>query len=647
MTAVPLYFNAIDVGGGPASGALLNVYTRGTATRRPMWSDVGMATPLTNPIVADADGRFEGIYFDSTVQYSILATTADGATTILEADIVGGVLFVSSSSTLIVDPSWLPLLSQSIGGIEMQNEDLVSSLQINRNPDGLTWESFYGKHNYNGIYWDIGGYGDIAFGDVIGEVIAIAGATRVPSNAQTGGKGLSGYARTSSPDGPAIGIFAYGKSDAANALAWAYNSVTEAGDHATTVWGNETDLNVVNVNTVVLGIDVTGGSSVEPNLAIGYRLAAINAFTTPRKKWTVGYATTDEAAYTAFEVGTASMLASSASQPVDFYARDVSNNRYKGGQALHDGVAMTLRTSQSSGLVKLQSRSAGGVLQDNVVAWQSNTGIGYSVGLPLYTAHVGGDVVSLPSASVTPTNNGEMVVQKTSNSRVTRKVKGSDGTVRSRNEGMSSAGVFGPSVQVFTASGTYTPTEGIVSIIVEVRGGGGGGGGVGNAAGYFAGGGGAEGGYARKRILASSLGATETVTVGAAGTAGANTGGDGGTGGTTSFGAHCSATGGNGGSGTTTAGSIGAGRAGGAGASGDVNLNGAPGQYAVAVTAQSIAASGAGGGQGGGNGRGSNNAGTAGENGGGGGGAVTNNGSTGNLGGVGGAGYVIVTEFYA
>lgn len=112
MAAVPLYFNAIDVGGGPASGALLNVYTRGTSTRRPMWSDVGLTTPLTNPIVADADGRFDGIYFDSAVQYSILCTTADGATTILEADIVGGALFVSTSPvTLVIDASWLPMLS--------------------------------------------------------------------------------------------------------------------------------------------------------------------------------------------------------------------------------------------------------------------------------------------------------------------------------------------------------------------------------------------------------------------------------------------------------------------------------------------------------------------------------------------------------
>lgn len=65
-------------------------------------------------------------------------------------------------------------------------------------------------------------------------------------------------------------------------------------------------------------------------------------------------------------------------------------------------------------------------------------------------------------------------------------------------------------VQTFTASGTWTKPAKLKYIIIEMVGGGGGGGGEGST-----GGGGA--GYAKKLIAASTLGATETVTIGTAG----------------------------------------------------------------------------------------------------------------------------------
>lgn len=102
-------------------------------------------------------------------------------------------------------------------------------------------------------------------------------------------------------------------------------------------------------------------------------------------------------------------------------------------------------------------------------------------------------------------------------------------------------------VQRFTSGGTYTPTTGTNSVIVEVVGGGGGGGGA--AANNGNGGGGGAGAYARVRFTSSFSGVT--VTIGAAGTAataGANTGGSGGT---TSFGALVSCPGGGGGAGSS------------------------------------------------------------------------------------------------
>ena len=99
--------------------------------------------------------------------------------------------------------------------------------------------------------------------------------------------------------------------------------------------------------------------------------------------------------------------------------------------------------------------------------------------------------------------------------------------------------------EVYTASGTWTKSDyapWLRGVIVEVVGGGGTANNIGQ---YSQASGAAAGGYARKWLLASALGDTETVTVGAAGVRSATYPGTGGTGGTTSFGSHVQATGGN------------------------------------------------------------------------------------------------------
>lgn len=101
-------------------------------------------------------------------------------------------------------------------------------------------------------------------------------------------------------------------------------------------------------------------------------------------------------------------------------------------------------------------------------------------------------------------------------------------------------------VQVITSSGTYTPTAGTNSIIVEIIGGGGGSGGVaapGTGSGAISKAG-QSGAYAKVRFTTGFSGAA--VTIGAAGTAGASGANAGGTGGTTSFGSLISCPGGSG-----------------------------------------------------------------------------------------------------
>jgi hypothetical protein len=125
------------------------------------------------------------------------------------------------------------------------------------------------------------------------------------------------------------------------------------------------------------------------------------------------------------------------------------------------------------------------------------------------------------------------------------------------------------STQVFTDSGTWTKPSGLTRVRVYVTGGGGGGKGR-TSNGSEGGTGGAAGGTAIKIIEASSLGSTETVTVGAGGSSSNSSNDQAGSGGTSSFGSHCTATGGSGGDRPGGSPYI----DGGVGSSGDLNIRG-------------------------------------------------------------------------
>lgn len=106
-------------------------------------------------------------------------------------------------------------------------------------------------------------------------------------------------------------------------------------------------------------------------------------------------------------------------------------------------------------------------------------------------------------------------------------------------------------IQVITATGTYTPTTGMLYCITEIVGSGGGGGGVAlTGVSQFSGAaGGSAGEYARGVFSAATIGASQSVTIGAAGTGATAGNNSGGNGNTTSFGALMTAAGGSGGGG--------------------------------------------------------------------------------------------------
>lgn len=107
--------------------------------------------------------------------------------------------------------------------------------------------------------------------------------------------------------------------------------------------------------------------------------------------------------------------------------------------------------------------------------------------------------------------------------------------------GSGGGGKMPVTTQVFTVSGTYTPSHGITSAVVECVGGGGGGGEIGeNVIDTGGGGGGGSGGYSRSVLSSAQIGTSQPVAIGVGGATQAN-------GGTTSFGSLVTALGGQGG----------------------------------------------------------------------------------------------------
>lgn len=213
-------------------------------------------------------------------------------------------------------------------------------------------------------------------------------------------------------------------------------------------------------------------------------------------------------------------------------------------------------------------------------------------------------------------------------------------------------------VTVITSTGTFTTDTKCLYARVRLVGGGGGGGGA-NTTGLSdiaAAGGGGGGGYAEKTFSRTTLGSSQSVTIGAAGAAGASSGASGGTGGTTSLGSLLSATGGTGGSGQASNGIVLAtyGGAGGVGSSGDLNLDGDIGGHGLILDPNSGGGTPLGGYGGrsllGAGGRGTDtdfgqSAGATGKNYGGGGGGGAGIAGTDAAGGAGAAGVVIVEEY--
>ena len=324
----------------------------------------------------------------------------------------------------------------------------------------------------------------------------------------------------------------------------------------------------------------------------------------------------------------------------------------------------------SPGQLLTGSESSNILIAHNGVAAESNamrlgtTGSGNGNINATYIAGVAGVTVANQTLVVQNSSSEQLGVIATANDGVLISsntgvpswlANGTAGQVLTANTGAApswQSGSFTSIVrQVFTSTGTYTPTAGMLYCDIEVVGGGGGGGAGQTSVGVAsAGGGGGGGGYARGIFSAATIGGSQSVTVGASGSGGAAGNNNGVQGGTTSVGSLISATGGFGGVvGVLIGIGIGGdGGAGGVGSNGNFQTTGSPGLFGFNPGTLSVCGGGGGNSYFGGGApqvRGTSAGGNGTSYGGGGSGAAIKNGDSQLAGGNGSKGVVIITEY--
>ena len=119
MAGQAFIVSLLGLDGTPESGGKLYSYSRGTSTPRPLYTNVGLTVPATNPVIADVLGTID-CYFDTALQYTWRAKTADDATTLWEVEVVGGVLaltYVNPDYAVnpLIETSWVPALGAPLG----------------------------------------------------------------------------------------------------------------------------------------------------------------------------------------------------------------------------------------------------------------------------------------------------------------------------------------------------------------------------------------------------------------------------------------------------------------------------------------------------------------------------------------------------
>jgi hypothetical protein len=126
----------VDGTGTPYAGAKANFYETGTTTPKATYSNAGLSSANTNPVVADSDGRFGLIYLVAG-RYKIVLTDANDVQIGDNLDPVDGVLsLIQSASAPSPTYAFMRYHNTSDGNVYRRSSDNLS--WINEGPvDGL------------------------------------------------------------------------------------------------------------------------------------------------------------------------------------------------------------------------------------------------------------------------------------------------------------------------------------------------------------------------------------------------------------------------------------------------------------------------------------------------------------------------------
>lgn len=196
------------------------------------------------------------------------------------------------------------------------------------NPGGDTsWTSASGL-SYEGLSADLGGYGPRTFGGTSTHT-GVNGSVKVPASSTAGphASGITGYCRTASTTTGAVAVYGEAVADATGVAIFGFNSRSIDDGIQATVWGSEIDINISNPASTVRGIDLTGGTTVQPATAEGFRLGPLGVFP-PLIQWDRAFVTADNAAKCSLDIGSL-LMTNSGMQPINGYFRDGGNNRIK------------------------------------------------------------------------------------------------------------------------------------------------------------------------------------------------------------------------------------------------------------------------------------------------------------------------------
>lgn len=283
------------------------------------------------------------------------------------------------------------------------NYDNITSLQSFNNhltdntPHRQFMDSFSAwglpiTENYDAFRVDIGNYGLSNEFHGGGKVLSsVSGAISVPStaiNSPSQANGVVGYAKTVNPNCNVVGGYFQGQVGVVGANAWGINPLVEdCGYNSANIWGCEVNVNVTNANTVARGIDIIGGSTVQPSIGIALRIGPLGTFSTPFIKWTEGLRFQDGATDKAILIGS-KLNDVSDSQELHFRGRFGAEGQYNECimQSTAGGIFTIL--SPNNGFMKFQGQAA-------AITYDALNVVGNKVGIMtsscIYTLQVNGD----------------------------------------------------------------------------------------------------------------------------------------------------------------------------------------------------------------------------------------------------------------